>query len=82
MSMISQFGGYDLVPNDLLTIKVTTKTKRSLWVMLTEGLFTKNWRPTVKYNVTVETKPDPRIIITDDKIIAHPDIINDIISRT
>lgn len=79
--MNRQFGGYDLVPNDLLIIKVTTKTKRSLWVMLTEGLFTKNWRPTVKYDVTVETKPDPRIIITDDKIIAHSDIINDIIGR-
>ena len=79
--MNRQFGGYDLVPNDLLIIKVTTKTKRSLWVMLTEGLFTKNWRPTVKYDVTVETKPDPRMIITDDKIIAHPDVINDIIGR-
>lgn len=55
-------------PNMILT--VTTKKKRSMFSRIFKGEFKR------KYDVTVEKKPDSRIIIFEDRIVGHPETIN------
>lgn len=71
------YHGFKVVENDLMTVDQITKTKRSWYTRLFEGIFTSNWAPRRTHNEKTEKGiPDTRLIISEDTIIGHPDTVN------